>query len=63
MIIVDVQHPVAGEWYRCFATQDEADRYLKHITEDRGMIASIRKGPVLDKKDLLRERVHGRRFC
>jgi hypothetical protein len=63
MIIVDVQHPEAGEWYRAFATQEEADRYLQHITKGRGMIAAIRKEPIVDKKELLRERVHGRRHC
>jgi hypothetical protein len=61
MIIIDVQHPEAGEWYRAFATQEEADRYLKHITEDRGMIASIRKDAPT-RKELMRERVHGRCF-
>lgn len=40
---VDVQHPDRPtEWNRWFTTMEEAERYLKHITEDRGMIAQLR---------------------
>jgi hypothetical protein len=59
MIIVDVQRKECGEWYRAFGTMEEAERYLEHITKERGCIASIRR-EVLTKTDLVKERVHGR---
>jgi len=61
MIIVDVQRKEAGEWYRAFATMEEAERYLEHITTVRSCIASIRKDAP-SRQDLMRERVHGRRI-
>lgn len=44
MPFVDCQHKETGtEWSRYFKTDDEAARYYRHVTEDRNLLASIRK--------------------
>ena len=42
MVVVDVQHRISGEWTRRYKTYEEAERYVHHVRNERGMVASIR---------------------
>lgn len=57
MVVVEVQHPSGAQWTRYFTDPDEALLYIYHVTQGRGLSASIRTDIPMVKEPTRGERI------